>query len=379
MTHTDAQNRFVEIETYYRSIPEPKYRNVKNLSEFNERYEELRELEVAPDLAKTQEKLINAMSQVIAKCEQQENLKNTKEDNHWSNLSERGMNKVIPSVSRSKHKTFPVEWTDKWGNECYVSNGFWGGKNYRVMDAIGYMFVLKEGGDSLPKHSRPFFCDLFDVQQREHQLNDIQNEIVSSKTHNVSFTDDDFRKFTGLKLRSSEILELLLETSRVEFKLTFPVRLKDVKNKETTHKMNYYSRFFEIAVENLKTRNDGIILKRRYTVVFKTMLGEMFVNNLMAKYNNRINQNFYLLPDSAQICYRRLLLHHDYNHILISLSRLAELTGLKDENQSNLVRTIEKSILDPLKESGFIEKYEKENGLDGIRYSIWKRTKEVSD
>ena len=55
------------------------------------------------------------------------------------------MNKVIPPILKRKGQTLPVEWTDKWGNTCHISNGYWGAKNYRVMDAIGYMFLMKDG------------------------------------------------------------------------------------------------------------------------------------------------------------------------------------------------------------------------------------------
>ena len=53
---------------------------------------------------------------------------------------------------------------------------------------------------------------------------------MSSKNW-VTFNDGDFRKIHGLRLRSNDILTLLQETSRVEFKLVYPVRLKDEKGK----------------------------------------------------------------------------------------------------------------------------------------------------
>ncbi|MHC5076684.1 MAG: hypothetical protein ACYTFM_09680, partial [Planctomycetota bacterium] len=62
----------------------------------------------------------------------------------WYNFSERGTNKVVPAISKSMGIEFPVEWQDKWGNTCYLSKGYWGAKNYRVMDVIGYFFLLKQ-------------------------------------------------------------------------------------------------------------------------------------------------------------------------------------------------------------------------------------------
>jgi hypothetical protein len=376
MDNLQALERFSEIKAYYDAIQTPKYRNV-DLKELREKYEELYNLEIGQSMKEAYAKLMNAMSQILAKLEKLEELNSTPKGKIWSNLSERGMNKVIPAVQRKRHEPFPLEWTDKWGNECSVSNGHWGAKNYRVMDAIGYMFVLKKGGDSLPDKWSPIFNDLFDVQRRELQLHNIQTpNALIAKVESVSFTDRDFREFTGLKLSSSETLDLLLETSRVEFKLTFPLRLKSTGNKENIHRMNYYSRFFELSYEDLKVRRDGIVQHRRYRIMFKTLLGELFVNNLLARYNDPIDQRFYLLPASAQILYRRLMLHHNFRATSISLRKVAEAAGLRDENEANLINTIERNILDPLKEFGYIEGYEKEGGLNNTKYRIWRKTRE---
>ena len=118
------------------------------------------------------------MSQIIAKLERFKDLPICPKSEIWSNLSERGMNKVIPPILKRKGQTWPVEWTDRWGNTCNISNGYWGAKNYRVMDALGYMFLMKEGGDCLPKNATRIFNDLFDIQQREKQLNGGHGNII---------------------------------------------------------------------------------------------------------------------------------------------------------------------------------------------------------
>ena len=113
--------------------------------------------------------------------------------------------------------------------------------------------------------------------------------------------------------------------------------------------MHYYSRFFELSVEELKVRSDDVVQGRKYRVMFNTLLGEFFVNNLLARYNDRIDQKFYLLPDSAQIFYRRMLIHHSYREFEVYLSKIAEAVGLRDSNASNLIKTVESNILEPLK------------------------------
>jgi hypothetical protein len=194
--------------------------------------------------------------------------------------------------------------------------------------------------------------------------------IVQANKHSVSFSDEDFRKATGFIMSSSDILGLLLETSRVEFKLTFPVRLSSTNNKQNIHRMNYFSRFFEMAYEDVNVRSDGIVKNRSYSVIFNTLLGELFINNLLARYNDKIDIKFYLLLDSAQVFFRRALLHHNLPKMEIHLIKIAELVGLKDRNISNLSKTVERNILEPLKDYGYIEPYEKTEGLNGIKYVI---------
>jgi hypothetical protein len=173
-------------------------------------------------------------------------------------------------------------------------------------------------------------------------------------------------------MSTSEILQLLLETSRVEFKLTFPVRLKSTGSKENTHRMNFFSRFYELGYEDIKIRKDGIVQERRYRVYFNTLLGELFVNNLMARYNDRVDLKFYILPDSAQIFYRRVLLHNNISPFEIGLHKIAGAAGLKDSNTSNLIKTVERNILEPLRLYGYIESYRRAQGLDGVKYVIMR-------
>jgi hypothetical protein len=169
------------------------------------------------------------------------------------------------------------------------------------------------------------------------------------------------------------MLELLLETSRVEFKVSFPVRLRSTGNRMNFHRMNFYSRFFELAEERVKVRKDSIVQQRKYRVFFNTLLGELFVNNLLAKFNDRIGLEFYALPDSAQLFYRRMLLHISFKSIEFKLETIAEATGLKDSNRTNLINTIERNIFEPLKDRGYIASFKRSEGLDGTRYII-KRT-----
>ena len=359
MTAERSNQIFNEIIAYYNSIASPKYRNV-DLDSLIEKFDLLQGLKDNLGHDKAYSKLVNAMSQVIAKLEKSSKLVNMPVDQIWSNLSERGMNKAIPVIMKRRDQSWPVEYTDRWGNTCHVINGHWEAKSYRVMDVIGYMFLMKMGGDCLPKNATPIFEDLHDIQQLEKQLKGGSGvPLTSGNRHSVRFTDDQFRQFSGFKLSTTQIRDLLLETSRVEFKLTFPVRLNCTESKENIHRMNYYSRFFELGYENQNVKSNGVVLARRYVIHFNTVLGELFVNNLLAKFNDRIDIRFYQLPDSAQIFYRRALVHHSYKTSPFNLATIAKFSCLTDRNPWNLATTVETNILQPLRAYGFIDSYEK--------------------
>jgi hypothetical protein len=373
MSTDQALKMLLEIKAFYDSIPSPKYRHA-DLNTLKLKFDLLQGLKDDLGHDKAYTNLVNAMSQVIAKLEESSRLAKMPNDRIWSNLSERGMNKAIPAIVKRQGISWPVEYKDRWGNTCHISNGRWGVKNYRVMDVVGYMFLMKTGGDCLPKDTTAIFNDLHDIQKLENQLKGGASNVHSNgNSHYICFTDDQFRQFSGFRMSSTQIRDLLLETSRVEFKLTFPVRLKSTGSKENTHRMNYYSRFFEMGHEDLNFKSNGVVLTRRYTIRFNTLLGELFVNNLLAKFNDRIDMRFYLLPDSAQIFYRRALLHNNIGKIPYNLATIAELAGLNDSNRWNLASTVETNILGPLIQYGYIDSYDKIcNDSKSPKYIVWR-------
>ena len=358
----------------------PKYKNA-DLSSLKTRYASL--MEMRPHLKDNYiyKKLVNALSQIIIRLERACN-------STWNNISERGLNKSIPPVVKkgSREIVFPYEWQDeKTGQMCFV-NGYWDAVNYMVMDAVAYFFLLTEGGDVLPKDFAPMFDNLTSIENRESELQQSEQDkqpvcqslpadsgtpqIIKNAKHWITFTDKDFRKFTGSTSTSNEILKRLLDTSRVEFKMVFPVRLHDEKNKfrEKLYSMNMFSRLFEIAYTDKDVRSDSVVQNRKYYIVFNTLLGELFVHNLKAKNYDFIDNRFYTLPSSAQIFYRRFLMHNNYRQIQVNLDTIKDTLNLTDHNITNLINTIEGSVLEPLKKYGFIVSYSKQAGLNGIKY-----------
>ena len=279
MTNEETLLILAKIIDDYNALPEPKYRNA-NLDVLKRDYELLMQMKefLKGDIQYAH--IINALSQTINKM-------TPRNDNGWRSVTERGINKAIPPVVRKKKQVnqFPFEWIDKKSGEtCFINNGYWGARNYMVMDIIGYYLLLKEGKDLLPKEPAPIFSDMNSIAVRESNIsgnnitssnqssmNDQDIKRVEQTRYWVQFDDREFRKSMSLDMSSNEIRDLLLETSRVEFKLVFPVRMWNGKKaKEQTYNMNLFSRLFEFGYVDRDTRSDGVVQSRQYYVSFNT-------------------------------------------------------------------------------------------------------------
>ncbi len=363
----------------YNALREPKYRHA-DIDILKRNYQLLMEMKSCQKENHSYENIVNAIAQTINKM--------SPKSNDWITVSERGINKAIPPVVRKKNHVieFPFEWTDdKSGVVCFI-NDYWGAKNYMVTDIVGYYLLLKEGKDLLPKDAAPIFNDMNSIATREStisknnnalstnnlSMNDVDIQRIQNTRYHITFTDKDFRKNTSQNMSSNEIYALLLETSRVEFKLVFPVRMWNGKKaKEQTYNMNFFSRLFEFGYVEKETRNDGVVQLREYYISFNTVLGEMFAHNLLSQSFDWLDNRFYNLPYNAQVFYRRFLLHNDYKSIQLKIETIKERLNLDDKNITNLRNTIERNILSPLVNQGLIDSYQKEKeGLYGLKYIV---------
>ena len=385
MNEQESLEILQQIQHDYNSIKNPKYRNA-DLDDLSQKYDILLSIENCLNGDQAYLNLKNGLSQIIAKMDI---------TSKWRNISERGINKAIPYLTKKRRREikFPFEWDCKnSGYKCSLNNGYWGARNYMVMDVIGYFSLLREGGDLMPENPTPIFQDLESIKRREHELNqrekignlsksDVTSEgiIESIKDSKLwaRFSDGDFRKFTSLKMSSNEILKLIHKTSQVEFKLAFPVRLTENGKgaKEREYKMNVFSRLFEFGYIDKDVRSDGIVRSREYFVGFNTILGELFAHNLKTVNYDWVENSFYSLPNSAQIFYRKFLIHNDFLLININLVNIAGKLDLRDRNITNLIRTVETSALEPLRQFGLILSYKKEEGLHGLKYIIKRQTR----
>jgi len=396
MNNQQATDSFNRIHQEYNQIDSPKYRNI-DLDIWLKKYQDLLDLNALLNDNPLYQRLINGLSQILAKCYKLQQCRN--EEGSWVNTSERGINKALPAVIKKPGSEieFPYEWIDKKGHRCSITNGYWGARNYMLMDALGYFYLLKEGGDRLPERASEIFRDIDSIRRRESELlshgkdvdqytsesmlSETDAEAIMRSKHWVRFNDKDFRKFTSLKLTSNDILKLLLDTSRVEFKLTFPVRLRLNKKKvqEEPYRMNMFSRLFEFGYIERARESDGVIRKRDYFITFNTILGELFVHNLKMINYDWIREDLYSLPASAQIFFRKFIVNNNKPRIPINLENITRKLNLTDGNKSNLEATVMTNVLEPLKMQGFISSYEKTKGLHGTKYIVSRDFKGTPD
>jgi len=322
-----AMTIFIEVREEFNQIKNPKFHNI-NLEYWKEKYSGLTDLKTFLADNELYKRLINGLSQAIAKAKILEEARTQPKD-LWINTSERSINKALPAVIKKPkiEIDFPYEWVDeKSGHQCSVNHGYWGARNYMVMDVLGYFYLLKEGGDCLPEQKSEIFQDLESIRRREAELDNHKGTLVSNagqkmltetdidmitnSRHWIRFDDNIFRKFTKLNLSSGEILNLLTATSRVEFKLAFPVRLQGNKKqlKERAYMMNMFSRLFEFGYIDKQIRqSDRAVRAREYFVIFNTILGELFVHNLKMGNFDWVREDLYSLPPSAQIFFRKFI------------------------------------------------------------------------
>ena len=396
MNKKQANEIYLRLQHEYNQIENPKYRNIE-YDLWLTKYQDLLNLNPFLQGHPLYQRLVNGLSQILSKYEKLLRGR-TKKDN-WVNTSERGINKALPTVVNKSGTDieFPFEWIDKNRHLCSITNGYWGARNYMLMDALGYFYLLKEGGDRVPERASEIFRDIDSIRRREIELEnngkDVESqtsesmlsetdaEAIMKSKHWIRFNDKNFRKFTSLQLKSNDILRLLLETSRVEFRLTFPVRLKleGEKIRERPYRMNMFSRLFEFGYIEQHRESDGIIRNREYFVNFNTMLGELFVHNLKMINYDWIREDLYSLPASAQIFFRKFVVNNNEPRIPINLENIVKKLNLTDGNKTNLEATVRTNVLEPLKMQGFISSYEKTNGLHGTKYIISRDFKGAPD
>jgi hypothetical protein len=112
---------------------------------------------------------------------------------------------------------------------------------------------------------------------------------------------------------------------------------------------------------------------RRYYVTFNTILGELFSHNLKAQNYDWVEKELYALPSSAQLFFRKCLVHNDSSVLEFNLDTISQRLNLTNNHESNRIISIKANTLEPLKANGMIESFEQCNGLSGPKFIVYRK------
>lgn len=298
--------------------------------------------------------------------EKYENKRNLPTQNAFA-YSERGMNKTIIPISKALREIkFPIEL--EINGEKYSTTNCWEARHFMTMDAMGYLILKKLG---FPRKAQTIFDSVEEIEKRDELLKSedvlierkLEKELVASFKNTkywVKFDAEFFREFTGKKLETQQITDLLTETA-CKFTLSYPVLLRDQNKKitEKKYKVSVHTSFFTLAYIDALDKNDKT-KKRTFYAFFNTGLGECFINNLLAKGHDMLNtKRFYSLPSLAQMFVRKFIIHHShFGPIHKPLKEIRKALNLTIKGDNDLIAYLKQKVFEPLKENGGISDYQ---------------------
>jgi hypothetical protein len=174
------------------------------------------------------------------------------------------------------------------------------------------------------------------------------------------------------KYSSKRIMEMIIQTSKCELWMNYPVCYYTGKRYEIfpfnnfgfnsclfTLKVIRNSKISTVSKKSPKAR----VLERKYEITFNTLLGYAFMQNMFSSYMDLLPGKFYEMSDYAQLYYRIFIL--SYFPIKgtgktpknpVSLDEVKQRLVLKTKDTYMLRKTI-KRILEELKANRFIKGY----------------------
>jgi hypothetical protein len=244
-------------------------------------------------------------------------------------ITERGLNKALVPVRKMKGKQiqFPFTWIEQRTGkqfECSISN-HWGTSNFMLMDVLTSCY-------------RTLNSDK--IAKREPIITNFSTyEHVTPKP--IELTTDDFRRLTGQQhLYRKEITRLILETSKVEFKILYPILyLEEITKGRNKGQQRVKQGFLPFKKNHtiFTVKVDG----ERYTGTFDTVLGNLFCHNIQLGGFNQLPDNFYELPKPAQLVYRKFLSHFYKPHpVNLHINQITALLNLETKDEGMLKHNI---------------------------------------
>jgi hypothetical protein len=318
-------------------------------------------------------------------------------------ISEKTLNKIISPVISLKGK--PIQeysvFNKKIDGLSVCDQGVIGADELMLMDILGTMathgvynndsksgidfskripknsdnFVRQTSGSRIPPKMIPhlihrlnqqddcripkYYC----VPQKGSLILDDGITYTMQPPCSLKFNDLDlFKKLPLLKKKiktTKRLFELINRTSNCQLRMYFPfVQFEDGQYKKHQFvNRECSSSLFRFRILSSEKASNGNILSRKYQIIFDTLLGFFFMQNVLSCHTSLLPGHFYNMTEYAQLFYRMLILpYYNGKKIPMSLKEIKARLVLKSDN--SMSRKVVMRILEKLESNRFISNIE---------------------
>jgi hypothetical protein len=316
--------------------------------------------------------------------------------------SEKSFNRSICPVMNIKGKTVTYPFELKYNNFRLASGqGILGPKQMMVMDIVGtkliHLFygdqnfsdriptpkekpVIKASGQYMSAKLLKYVTENLSPlneswYSKEGKLFHIDKQHARiKKPLIIVLNDGNLRSELPFlrKYSSKQIQDMIIQTSENVLWMNYPVCYFNGKYYEVFPFQNFrfYSRLFTLlGINQTKVSKNKNVLEREFCIQFDTILGYMFIQNMISCYMDLLPGKFYEMSDYAQLYYRLFILSYFPNKKTgktpknpITIDEIRKRLVLKTKD-TYTVRGVIRRILEELVSNHFIKDYT-ENTLD---------------
>lgn len=315
--------------------------------------------------------------------------------------ADKSFNRNICPIMNIKGKTIQYPFQIKYNNyHLQCGFGILGPKQAMIMDIIGTKLIhFVYGSDDfysrIPTNNEKNVKEKSGLYMSNKLLKYITTHLSKdgtipeaySQQDKLSHVDKEFGKIKNplmillndgnlrkelpflRKYSSKQISNMIIRTSQCILWMNYPICFYNGKQYQLFPFGNfgYSSRLFTLEIINeSKVSKNKNVLEREYRIRFDTILGYMFMQNMVSCYMDLLPGKFYEMSDYAQLYYRLFILSYfpnkktgrtPKNPIFIDEIRKRLVLKTKD---TSIVRKIIKRILDELVRYNFIKDYAEE-------------------
>ena len=318
--------------------------------------------------------------------------------------SDKSFNRSVCPVMNIKGKTVTYPFQVKYNNfHLQSGGGILGPKQMMIMDIIGTKLIHDQYGNQdfsgrIPANNEKQVKEKSGLYMsskllkhvmknlskggimpeawysEDGKLSDIDKANMRIKKPFITVLNDGKlrRELPFLKKYSSkQIRDMIIQTYECKLWMNYPVCFYTGKQYMLFPFGNFgfSSRLFTLGGINNKVSKNGNVLEREYQIIFDTILGYMFAQNMVSCYRDLLPGKFYEMSDYAQLYYRLFILSYFPNRRTkktpknpIFIDEIRQRLVLKTKDTCT-VRKVIRRILEELVSNRFIKSFS-EDKLD---------------